>query len=166
MNYEEARSKIKSGDLLAFSHKSWKTWKDVKSQLVRVFTRSDFSHVATAWVVGDRVMCIEAVIPEVRIYPLSKNGDFFWLPTNAKWTPEAEEAALSYVGNKYSQWAAIKAFFCNIGKRNTQECAALAITIAEATGVDLGDKQTPDAVVTAALRGGSMMRFIENGGGK
>lgn len=164
MKYSEVRNKIKSGDLLAFSHKSWKTWKDIKAQIVRMVTRSDYSHVGTAWVIGDRVFVIEAVIPQARIYPLSKRGDFYWLPMNAVWTDKVEETALSYVGDSYSQLAAIKAFFKNIGKHNTQECAALAITIADAAGIDLGDKQTPDAVVLRAQMNGSAITYIENGG--
>lgn len=164
MRYTDIRSSIRSGDLLAFSHKSWCTWKSIKSQIVRFFTRSNYSHVATAWVVGERVFVIEAVIPEVRIYPLSKSGDFYWIPMGAEWTDEVEETALSYVGAKYSQWAAIKAYFKDLGKGNLQECASVAIAIADAAGIDLGHVQTPDAVVLSAQLMGKSMTYIENGG--
>lgn len=164
MNYTEIRGSIKSGDILAFSHKSWGSWKSIKSQIVRMATRSNYSHVATAWVVGDRVFAIEAVIPEVRIYPLSKLGDFYWIPMNSPWNPETEEKALSYVGNPYSQLAAIKAYFSDLGRGNTQECAALAIAIADSDGVDLGNVQTPDAVVLSAQLMGKPLIYVENGG--
>jgi hypothetical protein len=97
--YSEIRSQIKSGDLLAFRHEGWKSWHDFKVQLVRMFTRSEYSHVAVAWVVGERVMVVEAVEPCVRIFPLSKLGSFYWIPLNAPWKKETEEKALSYVGH-------------------------------------------------------------------
>ena len=156
------RSKIKSGDILAFSHKGWNSWKDFKSQMVRVFTRSEYSHVCTAWVVGDRVFVIEAVVPEVRIYPLSKLGDFYWIPTNAKWATNTEETALSHVGDKYSQLVAMEAYFRDLGKGNTQECAALTMLIASCDNIDLGHRQTPDAVVLSAQLIGNPIYYITN----
>lgn len=162
MKYAEARPLIKSGDLLGFSHKSWRTWKDIKSQIVRMVCRSEFSHVAVAWVVGERVLCIEAVIPEVRIYPLSQLGSFYWLPVKAPWKNETEELALSYVGTKYSQLDAIKAYFKPLGKGVVTECAALVLNILHADGVDLGDRATPDAVIYQALLYGHPEYFVEN----
>jgi hypothetical protein len=129
-------------------------------------TRSEFSHVAIAWVVGDRVFCIEAVIPEVRIYPLSKNGNFYWIPTNPPWKPETEEMALSFVGYKYSQWDAIKAFFRPLAKGNVSECAALVLNIMQQDGVDLGTRATPDSVVLQAQLYGHPVYFVENKLGK
>jgi hypothetical protein len=55
MKYEAAREKVKSGDLLAWSHRGWRSWYDIQIQLVRFFTQSEYSHVGIAWVVGGRV---------------------------------------------------------------------------------------------------------------
>lgn len=154
MDYAKAREHLRSGDLVAFSRGSWKSWSQIKTMIVRLATRSTYSHVGTIWMSGGRAFVIEAVIPEVRIYPLSKQGNFYWLPLGAPWSQATEEFALSVVGSKYSQWAAIKAFFKDLGKGNLQECAAVAIAIADADGIDLGNRQTPDAVVLQAqLRG-------------
>ena len=162
MDYKEARSKIKSGDILAFSHEGWGSWKDFKTQMVRVFTRSTYSHVAVALVVNERVMAIENVIPYARMYPLSKLGSFYHIPMQAEWLPITEESAYSYIGSPYSQWAAIKAFFTSLGKGNTQECAALVITILESDGIYLGDRATPDAVVLQAQLLGHPTHYIQN----
>ena len=102
MIYSEARATIRSGDILAWSHRGIKSWHDLKIWFVRMFTRSEFSHIGTAWVIGDRVFVIEAVMPLVRIYPLSKLGDFYHLPMGAPWRPSTEALALSKVGHKYS----------------------------------------------------------------
>ena len=83
MIYKQARPMIRSGDVLAWSHRGIRSWHDLKIWLVRMFTRSEYSHVGTAWVVGNRVFVIEAVMPKVRIYPLSKLGDFYWLQMGA-----------------------------------------------------------------------------------
>ena len=74
--YSEYRDQIKSGDLLAWSHRGFRSWHDFKVQAVRLFTQSEYSHVGIAWVVGGRVFVIEAVEPRVRIFPLSKLGEY------------------------------------------------------------------------------------------
>jgi hypothetical protein len=159
-NYKDIRPNIRSGDLLAFRHEGWKSWHDIKVQLVRMFTRSEYSHVAIAWVVGERVFAIEAVEPMARIYPLSKLGDFYWIPMNAPWKKETEEKALSYIGSDYKQLEAIKAFFKPFGKGQTSECAALAITILDHDGIDLGMWATPDAVVLQSQLYGKPTMYV------
>lgn len=149
-HYKDIRHTIRSGDLLAWSHKGWKSWHDIKIQIVRFFLQTEYSHVGVSWVVGERVFVIEAVEPCVRIYPLSKLGDFYWLPLKAPWSQSTEEKALSYVGAEYKQLDAIKAFFKPFGKGKTSECAALVMTILDHDGIDLGNWATPDAVTLQA----------------
>jgi len=162
MKYSEKRSAIRSGDLLAWSHRAWGSWYDFKIQMVRVFTRSEYSHVATAWVVGQRVFAIEAVEPRARIFPLSRLGSFFHIPLEAPWRAETEESALRDVGTEYRQLEAIKAFFRPLPRDSASECAALAMKIARADGIDLGDRATPDAVVLAAQKLGHPTNYVES----
>jgi ASC-1-like (ASCH) protein len=129
MKYTDIRREIKSGDILAFEHNSWKTIKDLEIQVVKWFTKSIYSHVGIAWVVGNRVLIIEAVQPLVRIYPLSKCTPFHWIPCGSKyWNEHIEEATLCYVGEEYSKWEAIKAAFNKLkaGASEKWECAELA----------------------------------------
>jgi hypothetical protein len=157
MEYQQARPAIRSGDLIAFTHKRLRSFYDLKIWLVRMFTASEYSHVAIAWEIGGRLFVIESVIPYVRIVPLSnfKGEGFYHVPLNTPMSDAELEFALSKVGNaQYSQWQAVLAQFrgIGIGKDDLWECAELVITARALSGVDLEDKATPTAVVQAALR--------------
>lgn len=157
MIYSKARPLIRSGDILAWSHRGWKSWYDIKIQFVRIFTRSEYSHVGTAWVIAERVFVIEAVQPKVRIYPLSSLGEFYWLEMNADWSDTTLEYALSKVGQDYSQLQAIIAPFDEPTDDNKQQCAELTARIARIDGIELGIIYTPSAIVREAqLRGSSI----------
>lgn len=160
--YSEYRSKIKTGDLLAFGHEGWGSWQDIKVQLIRIFTRSEYSHVGVAYVMGGRVWIVEAVVPQARIYPLSKRGSFYHIPMGLKVNKPQTEKMLSYIGSKYSQWQALKAFFKDLGQGNTSECAALVDTIMADFGVEMGNRQTPDAIVTQAQLYGNPTFYVES----
>ena len=164
MKYFDARPLIRSGDLLAFSHGGWGTWKDIKVNLVRMFTRSTYSHVGIAWVVGENVFVLEAVKPKLRIFPLSASGDFYLLPMHAPWLQQSEDYALRKIGTDYSEMVAFRAFFGPLVKGSVQQCAAYAREILLCDGVDLGNRSTPDAVVYAALQLGCDIDFISNPG--
>ena len=98
---------------------------------------------------------IEAVMPLVRIYPLSKAGEFYHLPLEARWSEATLELALSKVGHKYSQLQAFEAFFWLPKADDLWECAELARDIAMSDGISLGSKATPTAVVRAAQLNGA-----------
>lgn len=110
MQYLDARPLIKSGDVLFWSHKPVRSWYDFKIALVRAFTRSEWSHVGLAWKVGQEMFVLEAVSSGVRIFRLSQAGDFTWI-SRAGFTKRHEAFALSCVGQPYSQWDALLAFF-------------------------------------------------------
>lgn len=162
MKYEEVRIRIRSGDLLAWSHRTpwYRSWHDFKIAMVRMFTMSEFSHVGVAWRVGGRVMVIEAVQPSVRIIPLSKTGEFYWVPVPAQFTDDVLEFALSKVGEPYSQLQAMEALFRLPSDDNKWECAELSRSILARAGVDLGDVATPTAVVHKAMEGGALVRIV------
>lgn len=155
-SYTEIRPQIRSGDILAWSHLGWKTWHDWKVQGVRVFTQSEYCHVATAWVIGYRVFVIEAVQPLVRIYPLSsllKDG-CYWVPVKAPWKEETLEMALQAVGQPYSQAEAMEAFFSLPTENSLWQCAELTRRLAMSDGIDLGNRAVPTSVMKAAMRYG------------
>lgn len=162
MNYNDARSHIRSGDLLAWSHRECRSFYDLKIQVVRLFEKSEYSHVGVAWVVGGRVFVLEAVMPKIRIYPLSKAGDFFWLPMNAPWTVAAEEFALGEVGALYSQWQAVLAFFGKVKRDQFWYCDEYARAILSANGVELENELMPSGLVRAAQKRGSPLYFVSN----
>lgn len=164
MIYADARPGIRSGDLLAFSHGSWRTWDGIRTNLVRIFTRSTYSHVGVAWVVAGRVFILEAVKPKLRIFPLSQSGGFYLLGLKAPWEPATETFALSCVGTRYSDEAAIDGFLDRLQPHSVQQCSAYAMEVLARDGIDLGPRATPDAVVQAALeRLGAELVFVEAG---
>ena len=156
MKYQDLRSTIKTGDILAFTHKSWKSWYDVKVQLVRFFTQSEYSHVGIAWRANDRVFIMEAVTGGVRIVPLNKFLPCYHLSMPLL-TQEQIEKAFSVMGETYSQWEAVRAFFGNIDPHNSLwECAEFVTVVA-----NLSCKATPTAVVDYCLSSGSQLTKIE-----
>ena len=163
MIYSKARPMIRSGDVLAWSHRGIKSWHDLKIWFVRMFTRSEYSHVGTAWVVGNRVFVIEAVMPKVRIYPLSKLGDFYWLQMGAYWRKATETLALSFVGDDYSQLQAMVSPFITPPDDRRWECAELVATVARQDSIDLGAVYTPSEVVLAAQKRGAPLTYVDGG---
>lgn len=126
MKYLEARDQIKSGDIIALSRGGWGNFHDILVNCVRIFTKSTYSHVGIAWVIGGRVFIVDAVVPKIRIFPLSKEVPFYWLPTPFKWNDTVEEKLLERVGEPYSRIEAIRAFISkNTNGERVWECAKL-----------------------------------------
>jgi uncharacterized protein YycO len=164
MIYKEIRNKIRSGDVLAWSHSGVKSWYDLQIFMVRLFTRSEYSHVGIAWVVAGRVFVIEAVSSGVRIYPLSLAGDFYHVSTDVKFDKGSEEVALSKIGEKYSKIDAINAFIgkLKIGEGKSWECAEYVLFVLEECGIKLEAKPIPSDVVFNLLMRGGKLTFVEN----
>lgn len=150
MNYSEVREKIKSGDVFAWTHKGWGSWYDIKIQIVRLFTQSEYSHVGVAVCWAQRVFILEAVASGVRLHPLSKEVPFYWIPTESKWEYDVESFAISQLGNEYSTWQAILAFLGKLhsGADTTWQCAEYTQAILKRLGLELPGNATPTAVVS------------------
>lgn len=165
MRYDAHRQKIKSGDLLAWSHRAgwFRSWYDFKINLVRLFTRSEYSHVGVAWVFGGRVFVIESVTPLVRIVPLSNLLPCYHVGVTGGWNDQAEFWALSHVGKaQYSQWEAVKAVFgWNDRKNAFTECAEFAHSVYDCAGLRVECRDTPTDLVLAVQRLGGAMTYLE-----
>lgn len=152
MNYDEIRDKIQSGDVIAFSHTGLASWGDFESQLVRVFTRSEYTHVAIAWPIGGRVLLIEAAVPKVRIYPLSHYKEFYWIPMDLPLSSAALEAGLDIIGQDYSKFEAIKALLSDpINSNRKWQCAEVVKYILRENGTSLFSSATPSNIVKELL---------------
>lgn len=165
MKHEDVRSKIKSGDLIALTHKEWCSLYDLQIQAVRTFTQSEYAHVCVAWCVADRVFVIESVQPKVRIMPLSNMKDvgYYWIPTNHEMTAEELEFGLGKVGvDDYSTLQAIGGQLntLRIGEDDNWQCSELTIAMRKLSGLDLGNKATPAAVVQKALEHNLTLNYI------
>jgi hypothetical protein len=110
-------------------------------------TRSEYSHVGVAWCVGNRVLVLESVRPNIRIFPLSDKEDFYWIPINKEWTNEVEEFALSKLGQQYSRWQAIMSIF-GLNKDDTLwYCSEYVKDILRELGITMPDNVSPSDVV-------------------
>lgn len=165
MNYADARVHINTGDLLAWSHYDWDSWYDLQVQAVRIGTASEYCHVGLAWVFAGRVWVIESVAPVVRVVPLSNllEQGFYWLPIPPNMSGSELEFAFSKVGKgRYSKVQAVAAQLnlLDVGADDLWECAEFVIAARRLSGVDLGPKATPSAVVKRAQELGSACHFI------
>ena len=163
MDYATARPLIRSGDLISQSHGDWTTWRGIKINLIRMVRRTTYSHVGVAWVIGGRVLILEAVKPRLRIYPMSRIGDFYLLPLQAQWSQAAEAVALKNVGAEYSELVAMQAAFGPLDTGEVRQCAAYALAVLRAGGIDLGNAAIPDALVLAAMQRGATCTLITQG---
>lgn len=153
MKYVEHRSKITTGDLLAFSSGSWTSLHNAEVNIVRMLTRSEYSHVGVAWVVHNRVFILEAVGSGIRMYPLSKDLPCYWIPRNKTLKNKTLDEAFSLIGEKYSKLEAVKAFFnkVKIGENKVWECAEFVAHLYEVDGDGLNCLATPSSVVNSAI---------------
>lgn len=148
MKYNDYKNNIKSGDLIAWTTKGFK---NPIAQLVRLFTESEYEHIAIAWVISGRIFVIEAVHPLVRIYPLSDRLPFYTIPMNIEWNDDREKFLLSKVGKSYSFWNAIKSYFKKINPNNEWECAQLALEFYKDANITLDANATPSALIESIL---------------
>jgi hypothetical protein len=134
---------IKNGDLIAFKGNRF------LDQIIRLFTRSTYSHVGMAiW--RNNVLCvIEATWPRVVINPLVGRTDFYHIDMNIEWKPEYDTLLDSRVGAKYSIWHDIQAMFVKPNQDGEWECAMLDTIDYNLMGVPLNNLYTPDALVQA-----------------
>lgn len=151
MKYDEYKDNIKSGDLLAWSTTSLRTWHDLVGRTIRVFTQSEYEHVGIAWVVAGRVFVVEAVHPCVRIYPLSRLRPFYIVHMGVTWREELEAFLLSNVGSPYSILAAIKSYFKPLKADGEWQCAELAMSLYQLDNRNYGEDYTPSGLIRNVL---------------
>lgn len=165
MNYADIRDSIRSGDLIALTHEAWNSLYNLQVQVVRITTESEYCHVCVAWVFAGRVFVIESVSPKIRIFPLSNLQDhgFYWIPTDVPMSDAELEFGMSRVGlGEYSKVQAIEGQLnmLTIGEDELWMCAELTIAMRRLSGLDLGPKATPAAVVKKAQERGYATRFV------
>lgn len=161
MKYDEARTLMQSGDIIAFSHEGWGSWSDIESQIVRMATRSEFSHVGIlAPPLAGRVMILEAVVPKIRIFPLSHLLPFYWVPMGRPLTDQAFEFAMSRVGEKYSKWEAILGYLSETHNNKKWQCAEYVRAIINVMDEVFCGKNTPTDIIHDALSLGHPLHLV------
>jgi hypothetical protein len=167
MRYFEFKEVCQSGDIIAVSHQEWGTISDIESQIVRMATESEYSHVAVVWKdKNGEPYVLEATVPSVGIHPIGrylKNG-FYWIQMADKpMTSEEESYGFAHIGDSYSKIQAVEGFFnmLDIAQDRKWQCSELTISMRRLSGVDLGPTATPADVVRKAMSLGYTLTFVE-----
>lgn len=166
MRYEEILSGINSGDIIATTHTEWGSLDDLQVQAIRLFTLSEYSHVGVALKVEGEVFILEAVVPKVVATPLASKvkAGFYVIQTNTPMLDDEFNYGISQIGKGiYSKIQAIGGYLntLDIGEDNYWQCAELVISMRRLSGLDLGPRATPSAVVQKALKQGLTLTYIQ-----
>lgn len=162
--YDNIRTHIKSGDIVAWSHTGLSSKYDFEMFLVRLFTRSEYVHVGVVWKIAGRIFVLESTTSGIRIFPLSKLTPFYLLNNKYKWNKTIEEYALSKLGQEYSKFEAIKGFLDLVkpGEDNKWQCAEYTLWLLEKmSNKKIDIKSTPSAIVEFLLGEGSNIIFVQ-----
>jgi hypothetical protein len=126
MRYRAARSLIRSGDVILFRGRG------PIALLIRSLTHSDYDHCAVAWVIGGRVLLVEArMLGGVRVNPLSRRlADLAsWQRTGIDFDDGKLRMAIRDLGRPYSFVNCFRALADLPGIRRQYECAQLVAEI-------------------------------------
>lgn len=163
MTYDQIRPLIKTGDLLAFSHKARGTWHDFQIHMVRKATESEFSHVGIAYVIHDRVFILEAVSSGVRIFPLSRALPFYFVSNPKALSNLSLEWAFEHIGNEYeSKWRMVLANFINIDLKSNYryQCSEYVNNILTLNDQQITTVDTPSSIVEAAMQHWGSLQYV------
>jgi len=135
-------------------------------RIIRAWTGQTYSHVGIAWVVGGRVLVLEAKEGRgVAARPLSKALPVFWVSTGSQWTANAETFALEHLGEPYSYLDALRGGLgLATGRKNGWQCAEYAAAVLNRAlfptePLGFYPKQ-PGTLVNLALQTGGVGRML------
>ena len=150
-SYLEKRHLIKSGDLIVWGTKSDDSFLSFRN-LIKFFTASDFVHTAVAWNKSGRIFVLDAVMPRIRLKPLSDMRQCYLVPMNIHWNDGLEKKLLSYVGQEYSVPQAIMSYFTRPLKDDKWHCVEVVKDFYEYAGLKIDSKYIPGDFVEAAIK--------------
>lgn len=171
MIYPDARSQIKTGDMLLFrNHAGGGLRSMIERWFVSHGTASPYTHVGVAWADHGRVWVMDITTKGCAPRLLSTCGDFDWAPSPTTLNDAAMACAFDGFGElRYSKWQAFLAGFdaLEVGIDKESECAEYALTIWHEAGIPPTDKATPAACADGALQTwGASITAVQNGGRK
>jgi hypothetical protein len=149
-------NRIRSGDLLAWSKGSDNIFSKTLVALVKFVTRSKYGHVGIAWILGGRLVVVDASIPRVRMIAIRDLDEFYHIPLKIRWNRQREAALMEHVGQPYSIMDCLRAFLGRVTEDDDHwQCAELCTDFYTKAGFELQDTYTPAKLVNAFV--------IENG---
>jgi hypothetical protein len=147
--YSRYRNNIKNGDLLLWNINKVEAPTDYLLKIVQLSLRVKYSHVGIAINLYDRLFCLEAVSPYVKLTPLSKKDNFAVLHTNIEWKDNHYDALFKYIGFPYNVFDVIR-YAINIkNSQNSYYCTKLVADYYNSIGLIIGENAgaTPKSLI-------------------
>ena len=143
---------IETGDLLVWDTTGWSSKRDLQLQLVRLFTRSQYTHVGIAYRTKDEVFVVEATPPHVRIFPLRKLLPVYHVDLHLKLNEDQLDYLFKHVGDDYSLLQVAMTIFMKPMRDRNWHCVELCKDFyEEVLRMDLGDDYTPGGFLRKML---------------
>jgi len=151
--YSEIRDDIKTGDLLIWDTELIEDKFDLLLKLYQKIFNAKYTHVGIAVSLGGRKFLVEAIPPVVRLYPISRKRDFYWLKLGLKNNFKYLNTLFMHLGKPYSLFDLIKHVFRFKTDQSDFYCSELASLFYKEVGLleenDIG--VTPDKLVNLIL---------------
>ena len=123
--YSEVRKTLKTGDLLAWEITRINSFFNFILFLYQKLFKVKYSHTGVVLKIADRVFVVEATPPVVRIFPLSLQDDFYYIPVDIDIKDNHIDELLMHIGKKYSLIDLIKGILKIRTSDNSYYCSEL-----------------------------------------
>lgn len=149
LQYSAIRDQLKTGDLLAWRVTKMNSFIDFILYLDQKIFKAEYTHVGMVVKIGERILVVEATPPAVRIYPLSRLDDFYWIKTYSPQHEKDIDMLFSQVGKEYSLLDLIKIKLRLKNSNHDYYCSELASDFYNSNGLicDEFAGLTPDTIV-------------------
>ena len=156
MNYSQARSLIKSGDVILYRGKT------ALSRLICHVTGGSWSHVGIAYWVQDRLFIFQQEeFKNCNLQLLSETMPFDWIALNLTVPPDFEHWMYSQLNHPYSYWDAFLIGIGIKGESKTGTCSQLVKTCLYLMG-KYYNVQSPSDIADALDADGYSITPIKN----
>lgn len=157
MRYLDIRDQIKTGDMLLWSAKVENFNRhDIETELVKIGTGSQWTHVGVAWEDHGRVFVMDLTRRGCAPRPLSNDCPFWWIPAPAPLSETALQHAFSRFGEMtyVTNWQAFVGWLKQITKRDDQkgQCSNYALEIWGIDNMAPTTEATPAACMLGAMQ--------------
>jgi len=147
---------VREGDLIAFTSNSF------LGNMVRLFTKSEYSHVGVVMFRDNIPYLVEAVRPVVRMTPLSHREPYYHIPMGIdKVSDEARKLLYSRIGEKYSIIQAVLAKFNIFINDNSWYCTEVTHEFYLTQGFDIPKLLLPTDFVREVLKIVSASYYVQ-----
>lgn len=141
---------VSSGDLLVWSSDLNRSFFSL-SNIVRIFTVSDFCHVGIALKNEKGLFVVEADIPEVKLRQVKDYSNCYCVPMNIRWSDKTHNLLLENLKEEYSISQAILSPWKKPFKDDKWQCVEFVINFYKKNQIDINCVYTPSSLVKEIL---------------